>query len=177
MVNDKKGLIFYNNFIFKIIVGVSNLLLVLLTCLVSLEVIGRYFFNTSFIFVTPLTGVIFPWLVFLAIMGVTKNNDHISVNYFRDKLPFKAKKIVVIFNKLVMLFFCVFMLISSYDLSMGVLQIIEPIINISKFWLYASMIVAFAGSSLVILVQLFLIVAKNEVKEVEEDSNDLGNDL
>lgn len=177
MVNEKKDLNFYNNFIFKILVGISNFLLVLMTCLVSLEVIGRYFFNTSFIFVTPMTGVLFPWLVFLAIMGVTKNNNHISVNYFRDKLPFKAKKIVIIFNKLVMLFFCIFMLLSSYDLSTSVLHVMAPIINVSKFWLYSSMIVAFGGSSIVILVQLFLIIAKNGVREVEGDSNDLGNDI
>lgn len=112
--------------IIKYLNGISNVLLIILTFLVSLEVIARSFFDTSFIFVTPLTGVVFPWMVFLAIIGATKDNEHISVNFMLNKLPFKAKKTVLLINKLVMLFFSVFMLLSSYNLSIDVANIIEP---------------------------------------------------
>lgn len=159
--------------LFKVIDCVSNVLLIILTFLVALEVMGRSFFNNSFIYVTPLTSVVFPWMVFLAIIGATKNNEHISVNFVLNKLPFKAKKTVLLFNKLVMLFFSIFMLFSSYNLSMSVAEIMEPIINISKFWLYSSMIVAFAGTAIVIFVQIISIIKNNEI---EEEKNDLDYD-
>ncbi|MGX8792587.1 TRAP transporter small permease [Oceanobacillus sp. M60] len=159
--------------IFKILLGASNILLVILTLLVAFEVLSRALFNTSLIFVTPLTGVVFPWMVFLAIVGANRNNEHISVNFLLNKLPSKTKKGVKLINKLVMLFFSVLMLFSSYRLSNDVANIMEPIINVSRFWLYFSMVVSFAGSSLVIIAQIVQIILN---KDKEEELDDLVND-
>ncbi|MFA1820814.1 TRAP transporter small permease [Virgibacillus oceani] len=160
--------------VFKVLTGISNILLVILTLLVAFEVLSRAVFNVSLIFVTPLTGVVFPWMVFLAIIGATRNNEHISVNFFLNKLPFKAKKGVKLFNKLVMLFFSLLMLFSSYRLSLDVANILEPIINISRFWLYFSMVAAFVGTSIVIAVQIVQIILNKDREEDEID--DLVND-
>ncbi|WP_423734742.1 TRAP transporter small permease subunit [Alkalibacillus haloalkaliphilus] len=39
-------------------------MLIVLTLLIVVEVISRYFFNTSFTFVTGMTAFLFPWMVF-----------------------------------------------------------------------------------------------------------------
>ncbi|NEU31632.1 TRAP transporter small permease [bacterium LRH843] len=157
---------------FKSITGVSNLFLVLLTIVVTLEVISRKVFGYSFTFTSALTAVLFPWLVFLAIISVTRNNDHIGVQFFVDQLKGRMKKAVLIFNKAVMLIFSLFMLISSYELTESVISIIFPILNISKSWLYVSMVLSFLGTSIVLIFQIISLVNGDHKGG---DSNDLGH--
>jgi TRAP-type transport system small permease protein len=156
----------------KSITGVSNILLVALTVIVTMEVIARKFFNHSFTFVSALTAFVFPWLVFLAIISVTKYNDHIGVQFFLEKFKGPYKKIALIFNKAIMLFFSLFMLKSSYELTESVVDIIVPILNISRSWLYVSMVISFLGTSIVLICQIISII-KNGHEGV--DNNDLGH--
>nr|WP_309100009.1 TRAP transporter small permease [Fredinandcohnia onubensis] len=155
-------------------VGISNILLVALTLVVTLEVISRKLFNHSFTFVSAFTGLVFPWLVFLAIIAVTKNNDHIGVSFFFDKLTGNTKKFVMIFNKVVMLAFSLLMLKSSYELTESVVDVLLPIIEISRAWLYVSMVIAFLGSTVVIIIQIFEIIKNKTVYGVDEN-NDFGH--
>mgnify|MGYP001952908968 CR=1 FL=1 len=160
------------NYFLKSTIGISNILLIVLTLTVTLEVISRKFFNYSFTFVSALTSLVFPWLVFLAIISVTKNNDHIGVQFFLNKFKGRTKKYIAIFNKLVMLVFSLFMLKSSYDLTEGVVDVILPIIEISRSWLYVSMVIAFLGSTLVLIIQIFNIITDRYEGDV---NNDLGH--
>ncbi len=162
----------FKEYTFKTITGVSNLFLVLLTVVVTVEVISRKTFGYSFTFISALTAVLFPWLVFLAIIAVTRNNDHIGVQFFVEKLKGRVKKAVLIFNKLVMLCFSFFMLVSSYNLTESVISIIFPILNISRAWLYGSMVLSFLGTSIVLIFQMISII-KDEHKGGE--GNDLGH--
>lgn len=157
----------------RTIIGVANIFLLTITILVSAEVISRKLFNVSFVFVSAVTGMLFPWLVFLAIILITKDNEHISVNYFFNKVPEKLKKYIAIFNRLVMLFFSVFMMISSYQLATDVKDIQIPILDISKGWFYSSMIVAFFASSVILSLQVITIAKDGKLGDGDID---LDND-
>lgn len=158
----------------KTTISISNFLLIVLTFIVALEVVCRKLFNYSFTFVTALTAFVFPWLVFLAIISVTKNNDHIGVSFFLNKMKGRTKTFFTIFNKVVMLVFSVFMLLSSYKLTVDVVDITIPIIEISRSWLYLSMIIAFLGTSIVLIVQIVGIIRHGNEGETTDD---LGHGL
>lgn len=161
-----------SDYILKSTIGISNILLVILTVVVTVEVISRKVFNHSFTIVNALTSLVFPWLVFLAIITVTKNNEHIGVSFFLDKMKGRTKKYVSIFNKVIMLVFSVFMLISGYELTKGVVDVMLPIIEISRLWLYISMVIAFLGSSIVLIVQIYELV---KYGYEGDEINDMGH--
>lgn len=147
----------------KLIIGFANISLIAITLLVTAEVFSRKLFNVSFVFVTALTSIFFPWLVFLAIILITQANEHIAVNYFFNKLAEKQKKYIALFNRLVMLTFSVFMLISSYKLTIDVVNINIPVLNISRSWLYSSMLVAFFVTSIILLLQCITIIRDGKI--------------
>jgi TRAP-type C4-dicarboxylate transport system permease small subunit len=163
----------------RIIKGVdifASIMLVLLTLVVFGEVLSRYVFNFPLVFSNELTKVLFPWMIFVAAISVTKNEDHLSINYFRDLLPKAGQKIAFILSKLVMLYFSFYMMISSYKLAMGVVNQPLPMLRISKSWLYASMTVSFAAIIIILIYQLVLIFMNKLQPTREEDMYDLDHD-
>ena len=150
----------------KLITIITSILLVLLTTIVFLEVLFRYVFNRPFAFTSELTGTLFPWIVFLTVIEVTSNEEHIGITYFRDKLPSKLQKFVLIIIKFIMIYFSIFMFKSSIELSKVVVMQKLPVMQISKSWLYASMTVAFAGIVVILFYQAILIIFnKYDLKE------------
>lgn len=135
----------------------SSIMLVLLTLVVFAEVLSRYVFDFPLVFSTELTNVLFPWMIFVAAISVTKNEDHLSINYFRELLPKAGQKIAFIFSKLVMLYFSTFMVISSYKIALAVAQQPLPMLRISKSWLYSSITVSFSAIIIILIYQLVMI--------------------
>ncbi|MGM8213889.1 TRAP transporter small permease [Virgibacillus sp. W0430] len=147
---------------------VTNIMMALLTIIVSFEVVSRYFLNMPIKQTGELVALIFPWMAFLAAIIVTKDNGHFFVSYFRNKLPEKAQIVSVFITKLIMLYFSVYMIISSFQLiNISTTQKL-PVLQISKAWLHYSITVAFIGITLIIVYQLYLIIAKKDLA-LEED--------
>lgn len=135
----------------------SSIMLVLLTLVVFAEVLSRYVFDFPLVFSTELTNVLFPWMIFVAAISVTKNEDHLSINYFRELLPKAGQKLAFIFSELVMLYFSTFMVISSYKIALAVAQQPLPMLRISKSWLYSSITVSFSAIIFILIYQLVMI--------------------
>lgn len=164
----------FTDWLYRTIIGFSNVFLIAITLLVTVEVFSRKLFNVSFVFVTALTAILFPWLVFLTIIVITKDKGHIAVNYFFSKIPKKYQKYLAMFNVAIMLVFSVFMTISSYKLTVDVKDIVIPVLDISRSWLYSSMVLAFFACSIVLFLQLIR-VAKDGT--LGDDDIDLDYDL
>lgn len=154
---------------------ISNILMVILALVVFLEVMSRYVFKYPFVFTGELTQLLFPWLVFLGAIAVTKNEDHLSINYFRNRFSKKVQRIILIISKMIMIYFSFFMLISSFELSKAVMTQPLPVMRISKAWLYSSVTVAFIGITILLIYQIILLFL-NKTNLGEGDSYDLGND-
>lgn len=132
------------------------LLMSILTVVVFGEVLSRYVFKTPFVFTTELTAIIFPWLVFLGAVAVTRKNEHLSINFIKTALPLKVQSVFSYVEKFVMLFFTIFMLKSSCELTEVFSRQTLRTIEISRAWPYYSMVVAFALMTFVIILQIFI---------------------
>jgi TRAP-type transport system small permease protein len=155
----------------------ASMMMVLLTLVVFGEVLSRYVFNFPLVFSNELTKLLFPWIIFIAAISVTKNEGHLSINYFRELLPRAGQKWAFVFVKLVMLYFSVYMMISSYQIAQAVARQQLPMLRISKAWLYASIVVSFALITIILIYQLILIVTNKLQPPREEDMlHDLDND-
>ncbi|MGO4887577.1 TRAP transporter small permease [Anaerobacillus sp. MEB173] len=155
---------------------VTGLLMVLLTLIVFIEVLSRYFLKLPLTYTGELTSLIFPWMIFIGAISVTKEDGHLAINYFRSLMPRTGQKIALIITKLIMIYFSVFMVMSSYQLSQVVTNQLMPMLRISKSWLYISGTVAFIGVTIILIYQLILIVLNKMEAPKEEDLYDLDHD-
>ncbi|MGM8364811.1 TRAP transporter small permease [Virgibacillus sp. W0181] len=147
---------------------ITNILMALLTMIVSFEVISRYFLNTPVKQTSELAAIVFPWMAFLAAIIVTKDNGHFAVSYFRNFLPKKMQVVSIFITKLIMLYFSVYMIISSVQLFNISASQRLPVLQISKAWLHYSITAAFIGITLVIVYQLYLMIVKKDLALEEE---------
>jgi TRAP-type C4-dicarboxylate transport system permease small subunit len=156
---------------------IASIMMVLLTLVVFGEVLSRYVFNYPLVYSNELTKLLFPWVIFIAGISITKNEGHLSINFFRELLPKAGQKWAFVFAKLVMLYFSVFMMLSSYQIAQAVSRQVLPMLRISKAWLYASITVSFAAICIILIYQIILIVVNKLEPPREEDIlHDLAND-
>ena len=57
----------------------SQLLLVFLSVLLSIQIVNRYLFSTSFVWLEEIARVSFVWLVYFAVAGAARENRHIEI--------------------------------------------------------------------------------------------------
>lgn len=148
---------------------VGAVLMALLTLVVFTEVISRYFFGLPIAFTGELTTVLFPWMVFLMAIEVTRNRDHLSITFFRGLLPERVQWVLRLFSMLVVLAFSVFMVISSYQLSVASVNINLPVLRfMTRAHQYSSLTVSFSIISLVAVSECIRFLALHETTAVDD---------
>ncbi len=150
----------------KIIIVFTSVLMVLLTAVIFFNIVVRYFFSIPIAFTYEMAELLFPWIVFLAIINVTLDNENIDIQFFVRLFPKPFQVVSAYFTKLVMLFFSIYITLSSFKLATTVKNHTMPILGLSKSWLYWSVTFSFAGVTLVIIYQVVLmIIGKDESEE------------
>lgn len=152
-------------FLAKMVMILTSGLMVILTAVVFFNVVARYFFDVPIAFTYELVELLFPWIVFLGIINVTLDNENIDIQFFVKLTPKPFQVFATYFAKMVMLFFSIYIIISSFSLTNAVQNHTMPILGISKSWLYLSVSIGFIGVSLVIVYQTLLHLRKDTLEE------------
>lgn len=79
------------------------IIFIVMTGLITLQVIKRFIYGSGFAWGEEFSVFMFVWIVFLGISYAFRNNRQISVNFLRDMLPEKIRKVLVIFVEASML--------------------------------------------------------------------------
>ncbi len=137
---------------------IAGVLLILLTIDVFAEVLFRYALSMPIRFSSELAVVLFPWIVFLSAIMITKNDGHIGIVIIRESIKGMRRKILEIFIHVVMIAFSVTMLVAGWNLAIGVSQNILPIMQVSTIVLYITVPLSFAFILMILLVRLARIV-------------------
>ncbi|MDU8925081.1 TRAP transporter small permease [Pasteurellaceae bacterium LIM206] len=99
----------------KLLEVTSVAMLAVMACLVFLNVVLRYAFNTSFTMTEELSRYLFVWVTFLAAVLAFNENGHVNVSVLVDKLSPLKRKILSIITDGIMLYCCYLIFIGSYD--------------------------------------------------------------
>lgn len=124
---------------------ISAILMAAITLLTFYEVGARYVFGKPWIMSNALIMFFFPWMLFIAMVTVTANKEHMEVLIIKKMLPEKMQGYLTILSRVIMLIFLVFIFISGIQLSLVVISQKIPLLNISKAWIYMSMSVSAFG--------------------------------
>ncbi len=82
------------------------LMLTAMSCLVFINVVLRYGFNSSINITEEVSRFMFVWVTFLGAILAFAGNQHVRVTMFVEKMPQIVQKILPIFTDLAMLYCC-----------------------------------------------------------------------
>ncbi len=82
-----------------------TLMLVIMILLIVLQVLNRLIFNAPSAWTEELSRFFYIWLTFLGAVLVTRDREHIQVDFLYNKLPSVLKTVIVKINYILILIF------------------------------------------------------------------------
>lgn len=90
------------------------IILTIMSCLVFLNVLLRYGFNSSINITEEVSRYLFVWLTFLGAILAFNENQHVRVTLITDRLSVQKRRILYIVTDLAMLFCCYLIIEGSW---------------------------------------------------------------
>ena len=152
----------------KFIKWICMLLIVILLSLVFFQVCSRAIFGKGYVQIEETTQVLMGWCAFCSIAYTTRKKAHVAIDFFVDKLPPSAKKIVGIFINLIIIAAASTAFVAS--ISMVGRKALVPMMTIpipSSYW-YSSF--PFGMFFVVVFLLYELYVRIKNFKEVNEEA-------
>ncbi|WP_080843916.1 TRAP transporter small permease [Cytobacillus gottheilii] len=126
------------------------LMIVLMTMIISYQVISRFVFNTTPPWIQPLSLLLMVWIGFIGIAIGIQDNSHIKINLFVEKMPKKIQTLLNYTQRVLAVLFGLFMVIEGGKFSLSMLSSSIPGLKVPSAVLYIA--VPLAG--LLIIVYL-----------------------
>jgi TRAP-type transport system small permease protein len=130
------------------------IILAILSCLVFINVILRYGFDTSILSTDEVSRYLFVWMTFLGAILATLHNAHVDVRSLVDKLPARPREIVNALGQVAMIVCCGLLLVGSWQQTALNMANYEPISGISSAWMYAACIPASVAIGGILIARL-----------------------
>ncbi|MGE7907508.1 TRAP transporter small permease [Peribacillus sp. NPDC094092] len=143
------------------------LLMVVMTALMFVEVVSRYIFGSSFIWVEELTRYLFIWLTFISAAYVTATKSHIKVDAAISLFP---KNIQPLIKKIGLLIWLVFSFVITYigfNYSLSMLEFggNSPALGLAKGIIYLGIPIGY----LIMSIRLIIILFKKNSNSINQE--------
>lgn len=103
-MNEKKK-IDWKNLIINLDQYISAIIFVVITILLFVQVVSRRVFNHSFTWTEELAIVLFVWMTFFGVSSAVTYRKHLRIDALINVMPFKVKKMLLIFSDIVFIIF------------------------------------------------------------------------
>ncbi|QGQ45131.1 TRAP transporter small permease [Metabacillus sediminilitoris] len=140
------------------------LLLAIMTVLMFTEVVARYVFGSSFIWIEELTRYLFIWLTFVSAAYVTATKSHITVDVALSIFPKKVRPIIQKIGLLIWLAFSIVITYVGFEYSFTMLEVggNSPTLGIAKGFIYLGIPLGYLCMTLRLIVQVFKEISTRE---------------
>lgn len=137
-------------------------LLMLISCIMMLQIVMRYAFNSSLSWPEEFTRYCFVWSAFLGISYSVKKGIMLRIDAVLNFMPNKVKSIVEILVQLVVLAFFGYLLINSTDVVKKIYASgqTSPAMGIPMYYVYVCTVVGFT-LTVIRVIQSIAIMIKN----------------
>ncbi len=124
---------------------ILSFLLALISCVMMLQVIMRYVFDSSLSWAEELSRYAFIWSTFVSVGYTIKKKTILKVDTFLEILPSYFKKIIKVLAECIVLAFFVYLFINSIPVTKEIYLSgqISPAMGIPMYLIYGSTIVGF----------------------------------
>ncbi len=89
---------------------IGAVLFIVMTVLLTLQVVSRYVLGASYSWTEELCTIFFIWMVYLGASSAVLKGKHLRIDLFLEKARGKRRKVLLIFTNLVTALFCGYMI-------------------------------------------------------------------
>lgn len=136
-------------YVFICIIGIAFLITISFY-----QAVSRYFINLiDFLWTGEITKLVYPHTLFAGIAIGFRYGDHLAVEFLRNILPLKMRRMIILFVYIISIFFLTMYVQQSYVLAIKSIawRGTTAVLHISRFWFYISIFYAGIGASLFVL--------------------------
>jgi TRAP-type C4-dicarboxylate transport system permease small subunit len=152
------------NLVERLIEPVEIALLLLITAAIGAQVFSRALLDRPLEFPEELSAFALIAVVFLGIYVVERENSHIRVEFFYERMSPVGKKTVVLAGKLLTFGLVLWLLNGERDLFPGIVKLKTTAGDIPYVWIHSIIVVASIIWLIVIGYDCYLILKKKERK-------------
>jgi len=155
IINIKRKYLHYTS---KIVLILTSLAILAIISFIFLQVIMRYVFRAGFRWPHEISGFIFVWICFVGPIFPYEKNELIKIEFFRERLPYKASKIVEILISVIVLVALFLLIFHGFRAVNQVWSRATPALRFSYGYVYLSLPIGFSllfiGYLLDLIVQI-----------------------
>ncbi|MBS7526449.1 TRAP transporter small permease [Fusibacter paucivorans] len=119
----------------EIYIGTAIFLILLV--LLTVQVAFRYIFGISFSWIEEISTILMMSMVYCGVAGAVRGRKFLRIEILVDKMPFKIKRILLIFDNLMQAAWIVFMLGPFFNVMKSIGGGRTSILRLPKFYIYA----------------------------------------
>ncbi|GHH98926.1 TRAP transporter small permease [Neobacillus kokaensis] len=144
------------------------LLMLIMTVLMFTEVVARYIFGTSFIWIEELTRYLFIWLTFISAAYVTATHSHIKVDAAIAIFPKKIQPVILKIGLVIWLVFSIVITFIGFNYSFTMIQYggDSPGLGLAKGIIYLGIPLGYLAMSVRLIFQMFKKVTNTSNQEI-----------
>lgn len=94
----------------------GTLCFIIVTILLTLQVVSRYAFNHSFTWMEEFATMLFVWMSYFGISAAIDKRKHLRIDFILEMVPFKVKRVMLILCNVIFMAFCVYMTVVMIQL-------------------------------------------------------------
>lgn len=145
------------------------LLLVIMTVLMFTEVVARYVFGSSFIWIEELSRYMFIWLAFISASYVTATQAHIKVDVALSVFPKTIQPIIKKIGLLIWLAFSIVITYVGFDYSITMLNVggDSPALGLAKGIIYLGIPIGYLLMAIRLVIHIFKRTSNSDTQHVE----------
>lgn len=120
----------------KAVQSLMAIFLGLMTIFMLIQIIGRYFFNSGFVWTDEISRYLMVWMVFLGASVATRHWNHISVSVFEENSE-RMRKILPPIQKLLTFVYALVVIKVGIEIMGLIANQLSPNARISMAYIYA----------------------------------------
>lgn len=135
--------------IIKIFLGLALCMTGVMTAVILLQVVCRYFFGNALAWPEELARFMMVWMTFLVAPYAYRNKLNVGVEIFTDRIDGFSKRLLTIFTHLLIGFLSFHLMLLSVDMTLRGAEIRASSINLSLNYVYCILPASFILLSLI----------------------------
>ncbi|WP_410750254.1 2,3-diketo-L-gulonate TRAP transporter small permease YiaM [Citrobacter sp. U14242] len=122
----------------RILEGILAIIIAVLSCIVFINIVLRYGFQTSILSVDELSRFLFVWLTFIGAIVAFMDNAHVQVTFLVEKLSTANQRRLALLTHSLILLLCLALAWSSVQKTIQDWSDLSPILGLPVGLMYAA---------------------------------------
>lgn len=98
----------YKDFLNNIELYLGTICFIIITIMLTLQVISRYVLKSSFTWMEEFLTIMFVWMIYFGVAAAVTKRKHLRIDFILDLVPFKLKKAMLIMSNIIFAVFNIY---------------------------------------------------------------------